>query len=131
MPTQLIPVQVSIDYFPRGPKVIRATDDPANDAKFRNRGNASADLLNEVFTKILNHRRSGTAITLTIDDDGYIVQDPNYIPSTFSHLAAARTAVTILHENLDKIEEAVSPKPAPQKRSRSKSSRKRRKTERE
>jgi hypothetical protein len=107
----LIPVEIDIDYELRGPKIIRASDsDDPHTPPHRTRGSASIDLLQQVFNKILDHRRKGTKITLTLDSDGFIIPDPiSSLPDPSAHLSAARTAVTTLHDALNCIEDAVAP----------------------
>jgi hypothetical protein len=108
----LTPVQVIVDYTLRGPQLVRATDsDDPHAPERRNRGKASTDLLQQVFTKILAHRQHGTPIQLALDDDGYIIPDlgPS-MPAASAHLDAARTATLALHQALDGIEEAITPK---------------------
>src|SRR4051794_14013154 len=96
MPTSPVLVQVSVDYFPRGPKIVRATDNPADDKKYRTKGQASAELLREVMTKVIDNRENGTDITLMLDADGFIVPDPGFSPVASAHLEAARVALTAL-----------------------------------
>jgi len=72
VPAKINPTLVDIEYNLRGPQIVRATD---STGQYRNRGSASARLLGEVFDKILEHRKSGTSISLTVDDNNYIVAE--------------------------------------------------------
>jgi hypothetical protein len=134
MPTQVTPVQVVIDYSPRGPKVIRATDDDPgdpnfNDNKYHSRGDASVALLTEVSAKIIAHRKNGTEIQLTIDDDGqHIIEDPaSSLPAASSAVTAAESADAAVSEDGEDEDETKTLKPQAKKRSGSGKSRKTRK----
>jgi hypothetical protein len=98
MTTRVTPTEVTIDYSPRGPQIVRATDDTAgdqkyNDNKYHSRGDASLLLLEQVSAKILAHRRNGTTIELTIDNDGqHIIEDTAPAASAASPQATAATS---------------------------------------
>lgn len=106
MPKTPVLVQVVVDYSPAGPKVIRATDDLANDKKFRTRGQASADLLRQVMNKLIDNRQTGANIILTLDDSGFII--PDTAVAVESHLDAVRSAANAMNESLNALSGAIS-----------------------
>src|SRR5437868_837301 len=95
MPTTPELKQVTVDYFPRGPKIVRATDDLGNDKKFRTRGNATAALIREVADKLIENLQTGTDITLTLDEDGFIVPTPSFFGRAAATLPAAPGEATM------------------------------------
>jgi len=111
MAQQLTPVSsVNMLYVIPAPRTIWASDDANDDEKYITHYDPDADLAAEVFGKLLAYQSHGTPVQLMIEDERYIVRDPNYpIPDLSAHVRAARDATKAVHDALDLIETAFVP----------------------
>lgn len=109
MAQQLVTVvSVKMLYVIPNPRTIWASDDPNDDEVYVTRYNPSADLVEEVFAKLLAFQRNGTPVQLMIEDQRYIIRDPSYpLPDLTAHLQAARNASNAVHAALDLMQEAM------------------------
>jgi hypothetical protein len=128
MAPQSTPVSsVKMLYVMPAPRTIWASDDANDDEKYITHYDPDADLVAEVFAKLLAFQTHGTPVQLMIEDQRYIVRDPSYpIPDPSAHVQAARDATNAVHDALNLLEASLIPAAGPARAPRAKAAKSRR-----